>query len=64
MCFLMDRADQLFAALKVAAGSVSRGDRFVIATAQLLTNAGRDLLDYDEILDQLVSLRGEVMDTA
>ncbi len=57
----MERAEQLSVALEVAAVSVSRSDRFVIAAAQLLANTGRDLCSYEEMRDRLVSLRGAVM---
>ena len=60
-CAPMERAEQLSVELETADVSVSRGDRFVIAAAQLLANTGRDLFSYAEIRDRLVSLHGEVM---
>ncbi len=40
---------------------VSRGDKFVIAAAQTLINAGSEVLGYDDILGRLSELRAEIM---
>lgn len=60
-CSPIERANQLANELESSDVSVSRGDRFVIAAAQMLINTGREVLGYDAILTRLSELREEIM---
>jgi putative DNA methylase len=54
---LADRVDALTTPLQVAGLQLSRADRFVVAAALSLIDAGPETLGYDEIRERLESLR-------
>ena len=62
-CSPREYAQQLADDLESTAVDVSQGDRFVMAAAQMLVHAGRDILSYETIRERLTRLQHEVVDT-
>ena len=63
-CSPINQSEQLATELEACNVSISRSDRFVIAAAQMLINAGRESLGYEDILERLALLHDEVMNAS
>lgn len=60
-CSSIAQSEHLATKLAAFNISISRSDRFVIAAAQMLIDAGGESLVYEDILERLSSLHNEIM---
>ena len=57
---MLERIEKVAAPLEAAGLYISRSDRFVIGAAQLLIDAGPEVLSYEDVRDRLEELRSKV----